>query len=171
MATIEYGYYRRGDHWKNVEKMAMENAESRCQACKADTDLAVIHRNLDCLGQERPEDVAVICGACYEKYRDRLPEITGDRIVRIDTAVKLVLSGMTCPASRLEDVDITSVLRELLLKDAKECEKPADTENMNWYRQGKRAAYFHVLYRLGLIGDGISGELMPRRSRSENASG
>jgi hypothetical protein len=58
--------------------------------------------------------------------------------------------------------DVTQQLKSWLLRETKDNSRarPSDDEFMKGYRSGKRAAYFHVLYELGLIGDGISGQLL-----------
>jgi hypothetical protein len=83
-------------------------------------------------------------------------------------SVKIIVSGPSMSQGKpitVEGQDITDRLREVLLRNAKDQERhrPDDDEFMKGYRQGKRAAYFQLLYALGLIANAgsepaISGE-------------
>lgn len=62
--------YLRSDHWRATRLAALERAGNRCQVCNADKRLDVHHRTYERIGNERPEDLTVLCRGCHELYHE-----------------------------------------------------------------------------------------------------
>lgn len=68
---ITYAEYLATPHWKQVRKAMLWLAGGRCQVCKNEQDLEVHHASgYDCLFNERPEDLLVMCGKCHSLYSE-----------------------------------------------------------------------------------------------------
>ncbi len=65
---ITYNEYLQTDHWRDVRAAAIWFAGDRCQLCGGHNRLEVHHNNYDCLGNERPEDLVVLCQKCHELH-------------------------------------------------------------------------------------------------------
>jgi 5-methylcytosine-specific restriction endonuclease McrA len=60
--------YREEPEWKVKRTQALMRAEYKCQTCPArDTTLDVHHNNYESYGNERPQDLVVLCRSCHEK--------------------------------------------------------------------------------------------------------
>jgi hypothetical protein len=60
--------YREEPEWKVKRTQALMRAEYKCQTCPArDTALDVHHNNYENYGNERPQDLVVLCRSCHEK--------------------------------------------------------------------------------------------------------
>jgi hypothetical protein len=65
---VFYDEYIRSPEWKAKADAAKEKAGYRCQVCNGKDRLEAHHRNYDHLGDERPEDITVLCHACHEIF-------------------------------------------------------------------------------------------------------
>ena len=65
---ITYREYLESPHWEFVRDAALWAASYRCQLCRGQRDLQVHHNNYDCLGDETPDDLVVLCKKCHEIY-------------------------------------------------------------------------------------------------------
>jgi len=65
---LSYREYLETDHWKWVRWAALWVAGNRCQLCRSEENLEVHHNNYDCLFNERPGDLVVLCRECHEVY-------------------------------------------------------------------------------------------------------
>jgi len=71
---ISYQQYLESDHWKQVRAQTLKRAWYKCQICNSKDDLQVHHNNYDCLGDEKPSDLIVVCGQCHNEIYARLKE-------------------------------------------------------------------------------------------------
>ena len=70
-AQIDYRAYIQSPEWKIKATDAKERAGWRCQICnhhKGDVVLDAHHRTYERLGNERPEDITVLCRNCHSLY-------------------------------------------------------------------------------------------------------
>lgn len=62
----DYQEYIRSSEWIAKAKRAKLEAGQRCQSCGSDDRrLQVHHLNYGRLGEERPDDLIVLCGRCH----------------------------------------------------------------------------------------------------------
>lgn len=69
---IPYEDYLKTEHWKQVRKYALAYARNRCQICNATGLVDVHHRSYENRGDERMEDVIVLCRDCHTTFHERL---------------------------------------------------------------------------------------------------
>jgi 5-methylcytosine-specific restriction endonuclease McrA len=71
--AMPYSDYLATDHWLSIRAAAMYRAGGRCQLCGNGHQqrLQIHHNTYENLGQERPEDLIVLCQSCHEKYHNK----------------------------------------------------------------------------------------------------
>lgn len=62
---MNYYDYLRTPEWAALRETALHSARYRCQTCNSPDDLHVHHRTYERLGNERPDDVVVLCRTCH----------------------------------------------------------------------------------------------------------
>nr|BDD44986.1 hypothetical protein 7 [Spirochaetaceae bacterium] len=70
----EYQEYLESDKWKARRERALERAGQKCQVCASIEKLEVHHNSYENLGNEKDEDLVVLCGRCH-----RLHHIAADQ--------------------------------------------------------------------------------------------
>lgn len=68
---VDYYEYIKSPAWKAKAAAAKKRAGYRCQVCnrhKKEVRLEAHHRTYERLGNERPEDITVLCRDCHELY-------------------------------------------------------------------------------------------------------
>ena len=65
-----YAAYRKTNHWHKARAAALARAGNRCQVCACKTHLQVHHNTYKNLGEEKPEDLVVLCDSCHETFHD-----------------------------------------------------------------------------------------------------
>jgi len=70
---VNYAEYINSDAWKAKADAAKERAGHRCQVCNKSDHLEAHHRTYKRLGDERPEDITVLCHKCHGLYSRYLP--------------------------------------------------------------------------------------------------
>lgn len=71
--AIDYFDYIKSTAWKQKAEEAKARAGNRCQVCnrsRAEVQLDAHHRTYDHLGNEKPEDITVLCRECHQLYED-----------------------------------------------------------------------------------------------------
>ena len=71
---IDYHQYIKSGVWKEKAMDAKERADYRCQICNTagnNSTLHAHHRTYERLGNERPEDITVLCAGCHETFHDK----------------------------------------------------------------------------------------------------
>ena len=66
--SVSYHEYLQSPQWLTTRRMAMEKAGGRCQICNGQEDLEVHHRTYQDRGNERLEDLTVLCGPCHGRF-------------------------------------------------------------------------------------------------------
>jgi hypothetical protein len=64
----DYESYLASDHWQQKRKQALARAHDCCQICNSPEYLNVHHRTYERLGNERPEDLTVLCRSCHQIF-------------------------------------------------------------------------------------------------------
>ena len=67
MRSAKYEAYITSFDWWLKSKEALERAGYRCERCGAGKPLEVHHLTYERLGEERPEDLLVVCPDCHER--------------------------------------------------------------------------------------------------------
>lgn len=70
--AIPYGDYLRTDHWRAIRMGAIDRSRGHCQLCGKTEQLHVHHNSYKNLGEERPEDLIVLCQGCHKKFHDNV---------------------------------------------------------------------------------------------------
>ena len=68
---MPYSDYLMTEHWLSIRAAVIYRASGRCQLCSKEDRLHIHHNSYQNLGQERPEDVIVLCQYCHEKFHDK----------------------------------------------------------------------------------------------------
>ena len=69
LRRMPFAEYRKQPEWQVRRVQALTRAQYRCQMCSShDATLDVHHRSYDNYGDERPEDLVVLCRACHQKF-------------------------------------------------------------------------------------------------------
>lgn len=71
-----YRYYLTTASWQRKRQAALKAAGDRCQKCGTTQRLQVHHLSYDRVGQERLDDLQVLCRGCHELTHGRLPTPT-----------------------------------------------------------------------------------------------
>lgn len=67
----EYYRYIKSPDWKNKADEAKRRAGNRCQICNQSGKTATLnahHRTYARLGNERPDDITVLCEGCHDTF-------------------------------------------------------------------------------------------------------
>lgn len=69
LKTMPYDQYLQTDHWKQTTTAAKARAGHRCQLCNCySTTLHTHHRTYERRGEERHDDLIVLCATCHELF-------------------------------------------------------------------------------------------------------
>lgn len=80
---ITYHDYLRSEQWEKRRKAAMRRAGKRCQVCAADyMPLHVHHNSYECVMNEEPADLVVLCAECHALFHGRMPSLTDEQVKR-----------------------------------------------------------------------------------------
>ena len=69
-----YLAYLQSDDWALQRAAAFARARMQCQRCGSRYGLEVHHRTYARLGDERPDDLELLCGDCHERHHRRQRE-------------------------------------------------------------------------------------------------
>lgn len=72
LGRLPYGEYLQTDHWRYVRDRALDRAGHHCQLCGSESGLQVHHNSYENRGDERDEDLLVLCGPCHQHFHDKL---------------------------------------------------------------------------------------------------
>ena len=73
LRKMPFGEYRLTDEWQARRFDTLSRAGHRCQTCrKQDVRLEVHHNTYENYGDERPQDLVVLCGACHAQFHGRM---------------------------------------------------------------------------------------------------
>ena len=67
-----YSEYLKTKEWQQTRRRALKSAGYKCQLCGTDNvELHVHHKTYDNIGEEKPDDLIVLCKACHEKQHGK----------------------------------------------------------------------------------------------------
>jgi hypothetical protein len=71
LKSLPYSEYLKTDHWQSVRKMALYMGGHECALCTSrGPRLDVHHRTYKNLGDERPDDLTVLCRECHKRHHN-----------------------------------------------------------------------------------------------------
>ena len=68
---MPYQEYLQTKHWRNKRYEALKRANHKCQLCGSKENLQVHHNTYDNRGNEKDEDLIVLCEICHAKFHDK----------------------------------------------------------------------------------------------------
>jgi 5-methylcytosine-specific restriction endonuclease McrA len=68
LKTMPYDEYLETPEWAEKRDAALKRAGHRCQICNASGSLNVHHRTYENRGDERSEDLTVLCDQCHALF-------------------------------------------------------------------------------------------------------
>jgi hypothetical protein len=68
MSHVAYQDYLASEAWRARRRIMLKRSFHKCQVCGASDQLQIHHRTYDRLGNERPEDLTVLCGSCHTLF-------------------------------------------------------------------------------------------------------
>lgn len=66
----DYKNYLMTKHWQNRRVKALKDAKYKCQLCSRKDELHVHHNTYKNIGNEKKEDLIVLCKKCHSKFHD-----------------------------------------------------------------------------------------------------
>lgn len=69
--SMPYDMYLRTETWRVRRRARLALAQGRCEVCNARGDLDVHHRTYDRRGDERIEDLIVLCRSCHATFHGK----------------------------------------------------------------------------------------------------
>ncbi len=67
-SRFDYVAYLRSEKWARKRAKALTLAGNRCVLCNSSVGLNVHHRTYQRIGNERLDDLIVLCRACHERH-------------------------------------------------------------------------------------------------------
>ena len=74
LINMPYKEYLQTEHWKEVRGNALYRAKYKCQLCGNKDNLNVHHNTYENRGNEKDEDLIVLCQKCHGKFHDKFVE-------------------------------------------------------------------------------------------------
>jgi hypothetical protein len=71
LRSMPYGDYLQTPEWRERRLYALRRARYACQLCSSKTQLQVHHRTYERRGNEKEEDLIVLCDDCHSKFHDK----------------------------------------------------------------------------------------------------
>jgi 5-methylcytosine-specific restriction endonuclease McrA len=85
-----YKAYLQSPEWQEKRERLLEFWDYQCATCSSPLDLQVHHRTYKRVGNERLNDLIVLCESCHEKFHETLGKQAGpDRPQTVQEIVKL----------------------------------------------------------------------------------
>jgi HNH endonuclease len=70
LKSMSYTDYLQTEHWKEVRKKQLTKSGYKCQMCNKGGDLNVHHRTYERRGEEKYEDLIVLCSDCHNLFHN-----------------------------------------------------------------------------------------------------
>lgn len=68
MRQMPYKDYLQTSFWQLIREWIIEKRGAKCQICNSTENINVHHRSYENLGDEREEDLVVLCQSCHEIF-------------------------------------------------------------------------------------------------------
>lgn len=108
ISSRDYQDYLKTPRWRKVRDAALRLANFRCSACPSKRELHVHHLTYDRLGNERDEDLRVLCKACHSgEHFNQLQDELG---IYTKLASEALRKGADRPS------EIREIMRELCIQ-------------------------------------------------------
>jgi len=123
LKTMPYKEYLQSNHWKAMRKRQLKLANYKCGLCNSKDNLNVHHKTYENRGDEKDEDLIVLCQECHAKFHGKFVEEcnnikAGEQIIPIVTKglikTKLFISDIN---QYLEENILDAKINEYILKN------------------------------------------------------
>ena len=94
---INYDAYILSDDWKAKASAAIKRAGGHCQLCRSTVSLNVHHNTYDNLGNERDEDLIVLCRRCHEVYHVKVDPRTAPKLEHLSASIPNRIDALEPP--------------------------------------------------------------------------
>jgi 5-methylcytosine-specific restriction endonuclease McrA len=71
---IDYATYLKTPEWRHRARAAKQRAGNRCALCNSDRPLEAHHRTYERIGNERQDDLIVLCSPCHRRHHGIMPQ-------------------------------------------------------------------------------------------------
>lgn len=71
MKNKDYNNYLKTKHWKQKRQKVLKSAKYKCQLCSSKEKLNVHHNTYKNIGNEKKEDLIVLCEKCHKKFHEK----------------------------------------------------------------------------------------------------
>ena len=71
----EYKAYLNSPHWQAIRKRLYKEYDYKCDRCGSPKNIQVHHLTYENLGEEKDEDLTVLCQVCHKKLHDPFDSI------------------------------------------------------------------------------------------------
>ena len=72
LKNMPYADYLKTSHWNRTRKKALQRSGYKCQLCSQKGRMSVHHNNYSNRGEEKDNDLVVLCDHCHAKFHDKL---------------------------------------------------------------------------------------------------
>jgi len=120
LKNMPYKEYLQTEHWREKRKSALYRANNKCQLCGNKENLHVHHNTYDNRGQEKDEDLVVLCEICHARHHGKLieekEESINEKQIEISNQIKtkLFISEIN---TEIDDNDLDSKINEYINKN------------------------------------------------------
>jgi len=118
LKTMPYKEYLQTDHWREKRKGALHRANNKCQLCGSKENLHVHHNTYDNRGQEKDEDLVVLCETCHARHHGKLieEENINEKQIEINNKIKtkIFISEINI---EIDDNDLDNKINEYISKN------------------------------------------------------
>jgi len=92
---VNYREYIHSTAWREKCRQAFARAGHRCQLCASTKELTVHHNSYANLGNEKPEDLCVLCWPCHKRHHAPTEKITAHDVdAAMSRGGRRVLQGL-----------------------------------------------------------------------------
>lgn len=116
LKSMPYKEYLQTEHWKQTRGKALKKANYRCELCNSKIDLNVHHKTYENRGEEKPNDLIVLCHNCHSKFHDKLEE-SGDEVDNIDNNTTKYLETISFNALKEKVSELNKLFGFEFIKD------------------------------------------------------
>lgn len=100
--NMPYKVYLKTEHWEETKEHMLEKYNHKCALCDRTDNLQVHHKTYDNKGEEKEDDLIVLCPICHMKEHTRIDILMHKRFDK---------EYSDCPISEAEQVEIEKLVK------------------------------------------------------------
>lgn len=66
----DYQEYLKSPHWQERRLRVLARGDNECERCRSQVDLAVHHKTYKNIGNEKQNDLIILCEVCHTKFHN-----------------------------------------------------------------------------------------------------